>query len=147
MFSLDLSLSDCTEEDISGTVGPYMRDHILRDGRFEDRLGILVSASCCSISIDATIVGDADGPAISPTDRTPTLMLYLTLEEDITPEEFGSLFIDFAAHLPREHVVLFKGNMDQNSTKEIVAMMPNNQKLQLVETQLSDGIAGRHEGN
>ena len=140
MVSMYLSLSDCTEEDISGTVGPCMRDHILRDGRFQDRLGIFVSASCCSISIHAIVVDDANGPTISPTDRCSTLMFYLVLKEDFTPDEIGSIFIDFAAHLPREHVILFKGNMYPNATKEIAAMMPNIQELQLVETQLSDGF-------
>ena len=140
MDQIDLNLSGCTEEDISGTVGPYMRDRILHDGRFQDRLGVLVSTSYCSISIDATIVDDANGPTISRTYRHLPLMFYLTLKEDIAREEFGSLFVDFVAHLPREHVILFEGNMDLNATKEIVAMMPNIQELHLSEAPLCDGF-------
>ena len=138
MNRIDLAIT-LTAEEIPRTLGPYVRDCILRDSRFRDRLGVCVNASFSSMTIDAVIV-DSDGLSISPVERPSPLMLELEVEEGLTPSGLDRLFTDFAAHLPREHVVLFEGNIGPESMKEIASMMPNIQELHLVRALLSDGF-------
>jgi hypothetical protein len=141
MDKITLNLSDCPTREIPGTLGPYLRDYILRDVRFQNRLGIFINASLCSFVIGAMIVDDAHCITPPPGKIPLSLELQLILRDALTPETLADeyeLFTDFAAHIPVEHVVLIESNIPPNAAEEIVATMPKIQELCLFRVPLSD---------
>ncbi|KAF9644525.1 hypothetical protein BDM02DRAFT_3190531 [Thelephora ganbajun] len=140
MDQIGVTVFDCTAEEISGILGPCLRDYIRRDHRFQNALGILAGSSPYSISVDAIIITGANGPTLSLTRRPPSLTFWAMPKGRLTPETLDKLTIDFAAYIPGEHVVCFDGNIRLNAVKEIIAAMPKIQELHLINAALSDGF-------
>ena len=136
MDELALSICKCTAEDILGTLGPLARDHIQRDGRLRDRLGIFVKCFPDSISIQAN--------AIKNTGDQAQRLTFATFTANLKQGTFFSgnyqLCIDFVAHLPVEPVVYFGGDLSMDIVKEIIPTMPNIQELHLIHAQLEYGF-------
>jgi len=131
MDGIELYLSGCTVEDISGILGPYLRDRIQRDSQFQDGLGISARPSHRSISTKAAVTSGANGPTPLPTHRPPFSVFEVILNEYLNPEALDKLCIDFLAHTPREHVVCFEADMRLGATKKIIVTMPNVRELHL----------------
>ena len=62
MDKMKLYVSRCTVEDIFGTLGPYVRDYIQRDGRFPDRLAIHATSARDSVSIQTSTISSVAEP-------------------------------------------------------------------------------------
>ena len=134
MDELALSVFRCTAGDILGTLGPYLRDHLRRDERFRDRLGIFVNSFADSVSIQARTINSVKSPAREATLATFTA----TLRENLPPPAADKLCIDFVAYTPREHVIYFGGDLSMDAVKETIPLMPGIQELHLTNALLSN---------
>ncbi|KAF9646518.1 hypothetical protein BDM02DRAFT_3006216 [Thelephora ganbajun] len=133
MDEMTLSVRLCTVEDILGTLGPYARDHIQRDGRFEDGLGITVHSSPNFVSIEVSIVNTIEG-------RTQGVTLAkfgASLWEPLSRHAQLQLCVDFVAHTPGGNVVYFGGNL-MDAVRRIVPTMPKIRYLHLIRMSLAD---------
>jgi len=117
---LDLAVFDCTVEDISQTLAPYIQDHFRRDARFHDKLGVSSSAYN-SISIQ---VGVVRTQTTAPVLELPRVSLMALLSQPL-PNTLEQLFINLIALTPRERVVSFHANLGVNLPEELFFMMPS----------------------
>lgn len=140
MDYMTLFLFDCKSEDVSGILGPYLRDRIQRNGRCKGGLGFVASLCPCLISTKVAMISGANGPTLSSVPRPPFLVSRSILNEDLTPEALDKLYIDFVARIPKEHVVCFETDMRLGILKKIIATMPNIQELRLINVKLSGGF-------
>jgi hypothetical protein len=140
MEVIAMNLTNCTPEGVSTTFGPYLRDCLLRDGRFRNQLGIYIELYPGYAFINAVATRYTESPTLSPMGGSPSLAFTFTLSDDLTPEALNKLFTDFVAHIPGEHVVSFKAYGHSNSMKEALAVMPNIQRLHLVGVSLTNGF-------
>jgi hypothetical protein len=129
---------DCTVEDISQTLGPYIRNHFQRDARFQDRLGVCSFSSPGSISISVNAVCTH---AIAPAPKPPFVAFTVVLA-DLPPDPLERLFIDLVALIPKDHVVSFNANAADHMKppEELFFMMPNIETLYLSEVEVSKGF-------
>jgi len=135
MEEMILTVSHCAVEEILGTIGPYMRGYIRRDGRFRDGLGILANSIGISVSIRASTISNVEGPIQGVTFATFTAIL----PEPLPPSARDKLC--FIAHTPGEqHVVYFRGTLSMDASMGIVTAMSNIQELRLASVLLADGF-------
>ena len=129
---------DCTTEDISQTLMPYMRTYFQRDARFQDRLGICSFSSPGSISISVNAVC-THAIALVP---KPPFVSFTVVLADIPPDPPEQLFIDLAALIPQERVVSFNANaaLHMKPPEEVFFMMPNIETLYLSDVEVSKGF-------
>jgi hypothetical protein len=134
MDHTNITLYECTLQEVLEVIGPYIRDYLRRDVRFRDRLGISVSSISQSISFHASVVGvdrlPQDGP---PYGRFRAAFL-----RSISRDARRKLCIDVLALLPQESIVFFRMNFPV--TEEIVVAMPNLETLHLADQVVSDGF-------
>ncbi|KAF9782958.1 hypothetical protein BJ322DRAFT_185346 [Thelephora terrestris] len=135
-----MSLFNCTSEAVSRTFGPFLRDCLLRDGRFLNQLVISVELYSRWAYINAAVAGDTNGLTLSPVGRPPFLTFSLSPRDDLPPQASEKLFANVVAQIPGEYVVSLKGTGNLNVIKEAVTAMPNIRRLQLVDVPLSDGF-------
>ena len=133
--SMDLVLSGCTVGDLLEIFGPYVRDYLQRDRRSRDQLGIFVSSSSDSVSIQASTIGVLKGPT-----QRDTFAAFTAIFRETLPPPADKPCIDFVAYTPGEYVVYFGGDLSMDAVREIVPAMPNVQELHLTDALLSDGF-------
>ena len=134
-----LDLSDCTLEETRKLVGPYLRDHLQRDPRFGDGLGISLRSTPNYISICVAVVGIGyHGPEQLPQRDPPRARFRLFLNQHAPPEEMTKMFIDTFAPPPRGRVTYFETRA--LDIEEILAVMPNIEFLHLTGVNVSDGF-------
>jgi hypothetical protein len=132
-----LEFHDRTPDEVKDVIAPHIQDYLLRDPRFEDRLGISIEASHSCILLEASVIGVGyHGP-----DRLPRQGLSHTFYMPLwTPDESEKLCIDILALLPQERVVYFETDLPMTVIKEIVVAMPNLEALCLFNTDVYDGF-------
>jgi hypothetical protein len=133
--TLRLTLSRCTVGDILEILGPYVQDYLRRDERSRDQLGIFVSSSSDSISIQASAIG-----ALKGLTQRDTFAAFTAIFRETLPPPADKPCVDFVAYTPGEHVVYFGGDLSMDAVREIVPAMPNIQELHLTDALLSDGF-------
>lgn len=133
---MKLYIFRCTVEDISGTIGLYVRDYIRRDGRFRDGLAIHVTSSVNFVSIQASTISSVAGSIR----KTEFAKFTAVLQGDLSHSEGDRLSIDFVVHTSREHVIYFYGNLGMDAVRKTVTAMPNLQGLHLADPELADGL-------
>jgi hypothetical protein len=133
--SIKLSLSNCTVEDTSEILGPYMRDYFLRDRKFRDQLGIFVIAFRDGVTVEANVISTDKGPI----PRVAFARFDVELMENL-PHLADEVCINLVACTPREHVVYFEGDLSMDAVRGIVPAMPKIQELRLNGAPLSDGF-------
>jgi hypothetical protein len=132
MDEANLTVLHCTVGDVLEILGPYVWDHLRRNGRSWDQLGIFVNSFHESISIQAsTVKGSAQ--------RVTFMTMAMKLREDLPPPAVDKLCIDFVGHTPREHMVYFRGYLGMDAVREMLPTMPKIQELYLTFALLSDG--------
>ena len=134
MDEMTLVVSGCTFDDIMGTFGLYLRDHLRRDRKVQDGLGIFVNSYAQCISIQASTISRVGGPIRRVVLATFTAML----REKLSPPASDKLCIDFVAYTPKEQVVYFGGDLSMEAVREIVPTMPEIEELHLTCVELSD---------
>jgi hypothetical protein len=136
MDDMTLTVSQCTVEEILGILGPCIRNHIKRDGRFRDGLGVSVKYYPGSISAQVSVIKNTKRPAQKVTFATFTA----DFREGFLRHDNVQLCRDFVAHVPVEHVVYFEGDMSMELARASVSLMPNIQELRLINPNLDDGV-------
>ena len=113
---MNLTVSDCVAEDVPGTIGPYVRDHIQRNGRFQESFGISINSSN-AVSIETSTTNDSDA-----TQRL-TFAAFTAImqeDEDLPLYNKAQMCADLVAHIPAEHVVYLESDLDMDSVKRAV---------------------------
>ena len=135
MDEIVLTVSGCTAEDTLGTLGPYLRDYLQRDGRFRGGLGIFVRSLTHSVSVRATTISSDKAPRQKVASATFTAILGEDLPSD---PAVNKLCIDFIAYTPREQVVYFGGDLSMVVVRGTVPAMPKIQEVHLTGALLSN---------
>jgi hypothetical protein len=135
----EITLFQCTPQEVLEVIGPYIRDYLRRDARFRDRLGMFVSSAARRISFHASVVGIGyNGPNRLPEYGPPYGRFEAMLSQRIPREEQRKLYADVLALLPRESIVSFKTNL--SVTDEIAVAMPKLETLHLSPSMVSEGF-------
>ena len=136
--SMDLRGFDATVEDVSQTLGPYMRDHFRRDARFQDTLeASSPSSSPYSAAIFFTVPCH-EATRLQLSSLGTPFNVYLA--DQPPPDELEQLLIDLIAFLPRERVEHFDAKLDKKLPEELLFMMPNIKTLHATGAELSKGF-------
>ena len=136
MVEMKLTVLDCMVEDIPGTLGPYVRERIERDGRFRENLGIFITSSSDSLSIEASTVNDS-GDA---TQRLAFGTFTAITQQDLPPHVEAQMCVNLITHIPLEHVVYFGGDLSMDTIRRVVPTMPKIEELRIVYPELQDGF-------
>ena len=131
-----LTVYKSTVEDISQTLGPYMRDYFQRNPRFQDRLHITSSSSPDSISFAVDVVCTHTTAPV----QNPFVALTVCLDAPPLQDVLEQLFIDFAALVPQKHVVSLSTDLGDNLPEVLFSTMPNIEMLHLLNVKLSKGF-------
>ena len=132
--SVYLSGDVSTVEEITQLL-PYLRDHLRRDPRFQERLEIkyFTLAGSITISINALCAQD-----IALARKPPSVAFTLGLDNLLWADLYNQVFADLVALAPCEHVVSFKTNA--KPSEELLLTMPNIETLSLYNVKLSEGF-------
>ena len=141
--SHDLHIENFTVEDVTRTIGPYVRNYFRRDNRFQGRLEVIVSVS----SYDNFHLDGGPhrlfGLSVEP-EETSQPTRFSTALDDRSPinPEAESLFLDLIALIPPEHVVSLETEHSTYSVtlpEDLLVAMPI-ETLFLHDVKLSDGF-------
>ena len=136
MTKMTLGVFRCEIEDISGTLGPYVRNHIERDGRFRDGLGISVASSPDALSLKVGTVHDVEGQI-----QTVKFATFVATPRWVIPDDDEARICgDLLEHIPLGHVVYFSGDLDMGVFGRIITAMPRIRELRLINVHLDDGF-------
>jgi len=131
---------DCPVEEVSGFLGPYIRDHLRRDGRFRDGLEISVISLADTIEIEVGTTSGTNGTNLPPPDR-PRFASFTAVFKDALPlDAQDKLCIDFLTCTPMESVICSSGKLITRPLEQIIAAMPNIQELYLENVEMSEGF-------
>ena len=138
--SIQLDVDKSTTEDILQTLGPYVRDHLRRDIRFQDRLRIFTSFRSC-LAISASPVDDRCHQILW-SDRGPPFANFVALMADphLPDPVMEKLHLDFMAFTPQERVVCLETMGPLKVPEELFVAMPNIETLWLDRATLSEGF-------
>jgi len=133
----EITLRNCTRQQILEAVGPYIGDYLRRDPRFRDRLGMFVSSTSRCISLHASVIGvEYYGKNRLPQHNPPYGRFRAMLSQPVPHDVKKKLCVDVLALLPRDSIVDFE--TDLLMTEEIAVAMPNLEALHLVATVVSN---------
>jgi len=121
---LDITLDECAVEEISQTIGPYLRDYLRHRGMSQLGLGLSISSEP-DIELQA---GDVDGMDffVPPPARMNTF-LKITIEFDRAPSigRLEKAAVDLITHAPREGVTYFLASGRPLTVEKISTQLPN----------------------
>jgi len=135
--NVTLNFSHCGLAEVRETVRSFIRDHLRRDSRFEDRLGVSTSSSAKWFTLQACTIGV--GPGLLP-QNPPHVEFEMQLAESLSLEVHKGLFIDTLTHLPREGVVYLKTNLMVAEMVDILIKMPNIEHLYFFDMIIRKGF-------
>ena len=144
--SMSLVAHNSTVEDISQTLGPYMRSHFRRDIRFQGRLGIVTSLSRDVIEISVSAAGDRLHQTFWLERKPPRASFSMFLAGPPPQRVMKKLYLDLMALTPREHVVYFETTRHLKVPEELFVAMPKIETLRLYDVALSDGFLQPNPG-
>ena len=126
MDHLDITPNPCPFEDVSRTVGPYLRDYLQRRGRSQTGLGLSLEPS---IGGSHTFhVGDMDTIDFF-TPVQPRMNMSMTITMDLSQALPGcsleGAIVQLIAHVPREEVIYFQTCYDTVAMEDVYALLPN----------------------
>ena len=130
LVTMDLIAYEPVIEEISQTLGPYMRDHFRRDARFRD--GLEVSSSVVPSSIDVSVKTLPNLPTTPASVRIRVLMPL--------PHAVEQLLINLIALIPSENAISFISDSIAELPEEMFFMMPNIEALHLTTVEFSEGF-------
>jgi len=137
-----LNISGPTAEDISQTLGPYMRDYFRRDSRFRDRLGVHSPSSQFSTSV---LVGVVRTQTTAPIRELPRVSLIVQAGPH-DPDLLVQLLTNLIALIPIKHVVSFDVGRHPTLSENLLSMMPNIEALRISNVKLSEGFLQPNPG-
>ena len=135
---LDITLNPCPFEDISRTIGPYLRDYLRRCGELQNGLGLSLAPfgkNCILLRVGG--VGEID--FFSP--ERPRMNVFMKINMcHIQPppgDSLGVAIFDLIAHTPRDEVVYFQTRNDTVAMKDLHALLSNLRGLHSDHASLS----------
>ena len=138
MGRVSISPSHCTVADISQTIGPYIRDHLLRRGRSENGLGLILSN--CGLGLLAFHVGDPGDfhPSTSDSARMASfLSITFGLGQAVPGDALERGTLELITHTPRKEIVYFRACGTLTAVADLRVQMPNLKALDLFMVPLS----------
>jgi hypothetical protein len=140
MDFMEFVLSDCPDsEDVSRSVGRYMQDFLSQD-RFKGRLVIFASGFLSKASIHVSTKDTSSRSTLLPTGEP---RFNVQVECPFGPGYSGhrnTMLVNLASYIPKGDVISFTGRSALGAMGEVVATMPNIQKLCLRSVLLSVGF-------
>ena len=136
--SISLALAECEGEGIFELLAPYLQDHIQRDGRFRDRLGIQVLYWTSYISFEVGVVGELNTLKMAPGYHLPSVSFTAAFSDSLPPGLGEELCFDLVELTPREHVVEFTVDLCPHVVRDLLVTMPNIEVLFLKDPVVSD---------
>jgi len=123
------------------TIWPYIRDHLRRDSRFKDRLGVFIhsSAHCFSLEARTISVGHHRPGKMHPR-NPPRVVFEVQISKGLSVEEQEEFFIDTLALVPRESVVCLEANLAVAEAEHVLTKMPNIEYLYLADVKMREGF-------
>jgi hypothetical protein len=135
----EISLDNCTPQEVLEVIGPYIRDYLRRDARFIDRLGMYVSCTSRSITFRTSVVGVGYNGPNRPSEHDPPYGRFrVEVSQPSTYDAVEKLCFKVLAILPQESIAGFETRLPV--TEEIVVAMPNLETLYLHYPEISDGF-------
>ena len=139
MDHVEIMINDCTPQEGREEIGPCIRDYLLRDPRFRDRLGIVLKSTIHYILVSASVVGAGyRGPDRQPQGGPPHGVFYAELPWMVSHDVKKKLCVDILALLPQESIVDFYTNLPV--TEEVAVGMPNLEALHLTHGPMESGF-------
>ena len=138
MDHLDLTFDECTVEDISHLIGPYLRDYLRHRGGSQSGLGL----SLTLLYDDSIVVhvGDAGGIDFSspvPARVDAFMAITMHLSQERPPSDLlESAILDLIAHTPREEIVYFRTYDEPVAMEKISTQLPYLKGLHFERTHL-----------
>ena len=107
----EIQFRDDRLEEISGPIGPCIRDYLQRDARFSHGLGMSVSCNLRSIVFHTSVVeAGCQGPDQLPKRGPPYARFAVTLSRRIPHEARKRLCFDILPNIPQENIVYLEMN-------------------------------------
>ena len=126
----EITLHDCTPQEVREEIGPYIRDYFRRDPRFRDRLEVLLESDIHYILISASVVEVRHhSPDRQLQGGPPRGRFGVGLSQIMSSDVRKKLSIDILALLPQENIIDFHTNLPV--TEEVIVGMPNLEALHL----------------
>lgn len=129
MDSLDIALDIYKVEDVSQTIGPYVRNYLRRRG--SSQMGLELSLFT---GHDVKFrIGDVGGVDLSaPVLASMNAFMTVTIDFSLQPSGVENGILDFIAHTPREEIIYFHQAHGRPimATEDIPVQFPNLKGLQ-----------------
>jgi len=135
MDNLFLDLVDSAVEDISRTIGPYLRNYFRRRGRSPSGLGLELSFhDNMELEFWIKVTSDLSDPYLESFPPFARIFIHLgqMLPEDLSDDGL----LDLIAHVPREEITSFRANGIPISMEVISTQFPSLSGLHFKETPL-----------
>ncbi|KAF9778345.1 hypothetical protein BJ322DRAFT_1214732 [Thelephora terrestris] len=137
MDSLLLDITYGAIEDISGTIGPYLRDYLGRGGRSQSGLEIHLSSDD-SIRFCVEDAGRTNTSAPEVVRMDPSVVIILTQMYGLP--EVEEAFLVLIAHVPREEVTVCRIRDGSLSAQAVSAQLPNLRAIHFEGTPLGSAF-------
>ena len=133
MDNLDVTLNHSTIEDISDSVGPYLRDYLRHRGRPEHGLGIYISSDGC-VALHVGDTGGLDPSTLVSKRVVPFIAITVNAPSGDLPER---IILSLIAHTPREEIVYLQTRGNPTAMENIYSQFPNLRALHSERVPLS----------
>jgi hypothetical protein len=136
MGHLEIRLLDCIPEDIPETIGPYLRDYLLRRGRSRSGLGLDILSRERSIEFR---VGDVYGMNFSaPGPAQMEMFVEIVVKLDPVPpmDLLKEVTLNLVAHTPREEIIYFRATNNPVFIADLSVQLPHIRALHFNRTLL-----------
>ncbi|KAF9650309.1 hypothetical protein BDM02DRAFT_3127786 [Thelephora ganbajun] len=134
-----LEFSEWDDLEAERSIGPYIRDYLQRDPRFEDRPGIFVSLAGGRITIRVSAIGVGyHGPDRLPPQGPPEVTFSMIPPDYMSPDQREELCVNILALLPRETSVYFETDLSMTAVKKTIVAMSNLEALYLIRALVEE---------
>ena len=131
---IEVAASWSTVEAIARTLGPYLQQYFQCCYELQDRLAIRADSSCNNLSISVETEDMAHNP------NPFSAKFHASLGRSAPHAAMEDLCHDFVSFIPRERVYAFNTNLPTTRLGDLLATMPNIEKLGLFDVKLSEGF-------
>ncbi|KAF9785006.1 hypothetical protein BJ322DRAFT_802415 [Thelephora terrestris] len=135
MDNLVLNLMDSTVEDISETIGPFIRDYLRRRGKSQTGLGLYISSEE-SIELRVEDIGVAGFSAPEPLWLNTLVETIIHLDPMPPADVLEEALLDLIAYVPREEIVFFQACNSTISADVMSTQLPYLVGIRFEETPL-----------
>jgi hypothetical protein len=136
MDNLTINLMECTVEDVSQIIGPYLRDHLRGRGKSHNGLGLYLSSDDDRIEFRVGDVGGIDFAAPGPAPMDEFVGVTIELDPMLPKDILEEVTVDLIAHAPPEEIFYFRAYGNAVATEVISVQFPSLRALHFKEVPL-----------